>query len=426
VKIGALILLFVCLSWATSTAQAGAKTLLLENATVVDPLSRTEEKRTITIVDGKVASGSQPPPDAEKIDLTGKWIIPGLIDLHVHCGGNPLPDGEFEELGPVKTSRKMLYAGVVAWLDCASMHPDALFAARNEQRRAPDKHSDQSDIYCAGRAFGRWSAKSPDELSRQIQSYIDECQPDIIKFIYGRDTLAKDCLLAGLRTANKAAVKSVVHIGSWEHAQDAIEGGATVVTHMFDDEVIPDEVMKAWVKHKTISVPTMAVQCDLYRLSANPKLLAVPLVQEMEPAKLLKTYEDRGKFDARAQKTLAWQKDDIANDMKSFHKMARAGIEILAGSDTNNEGTFQGFSLHREMQLMNEGGYTTWQALAGATTGAAKFLGRPGGIMLGDTAEMVILTADPIARISNTEKIWGVVHHGAMVDRAALLQADEH
>lgn len=401
-------------------ASAQADSLLLQNANVVDPNSKTIQKRDILILDGRItAKNSSVEKKYRTIDLAGKYIIPGLIDLHVHCGGNPFPDGSYEDLGPERTAKAMLYAGVVAYLDLFYSDFAQIFRSRNLQQTEPSKHRDEASIYCAGTGWGNWNLTKDPQAA--IESYIDRWKPDVIKLIYGREGLDKVNLAKAIKGAKKKGVKTVVHIGSWEHGQDAIESGATAVTHFFDDQVIPNEVLKVWAKSKTISIPTMAVQCDLANLTSKPLLLKSKILGGLEPASRLATYLHKEKFTKKSLATLKWQKEDMQNDMKSFKRLADAHVQILAGSDTGNPGTIQGFSLHREMKLMQDAGYSTWDALASATTKAAAFLGRPSGIKDGDIAELVILDANPIQDIANTQKVHNVIHYGNIIDRSALL-----
>src|SRR5208283_3582905 len=108
---------------------------------------------------------------------------------------------------------------------------------------------------------------------------------------------------------------------------------------------------------------------------------------------------------------------DAKNDQHTFEVLARAGVVFLAGSDTNNLGTFQGFSLHREIALLRASELSSWDALAAATTRSAAFLGRPVGIHSGAAAELLTPEADPLEDVQNTQRIFAVVHSGRFVDR---------
>jgi len=405
-----------------SSSPARAEELLLQHAKLVDPSKRTIQLTDILIRDGKITSASNNHNQPDRtIDLHGKYVIPGLIDLHVHFSHNPLPNGKAELFDVHEAARADLYCGVCAFLDLANGHYDRLFEQRDLQRSDPVKFADESDIYCAGGAFGNWNLSSTSVTPSKIDDYIRKWKPDVIKLIYGKNTLDREKLAAAIGAANKMGVKTVVHIGSWSHAQDAIESGATAVTHFFDDEPIPEKLAEIWSKSKTLSIPTMAVQCDMANFTSHPKLLDSPLLKQIESPAALQSFSNSKHYCEKAQETLEWQQDDLKNDMESFHRLKDLNVPMLAGSDCGNIGTFQGYSLHRELKIMQDAGYTSWQALAAGTTAAADFLGRPSGIKDGDIAELVILDADPTADISNTQKIFATVHHGKLLDRQALL-----
>jgi imidazolonepropionase-like amidohydrolase len=122
--------------------------------------------------------------------------------------------------------------------------------------------------------------------------------------------------------------------------------------------------------------------------------------------------------------------DDVAIGKKLFQKelevvgaMKRAGVGILAGTDTQNPYCFPGFSLHDELVWLVRAGLTPLEALQAATVNGARFMNRDkelGTIEKGKLADMVLLDANPLEDIANTKKIWGVVFGGKFYSRAAL------
>lgn len=410
-----------------SFADGRAAELWLRNVQLVDPAARTSTRTDIVVVDGRIVPTppGPPPASAQVLELAGKWIIPGLVDLHVHSYGNVFADGTDQDLDPRATARLMLYCGVTAYLELGTRNLDDIFAARDGQRAQPPAAAGEADIYCAGFAFGPWSLASPDAAKSTLSAYLRRWHPDVIKLLNGRFAnrpgFALDVLRAAIATAHAAGTKAVVHISSWQNARDALEAGADAITHFDDDEIVPDDLAGRWARQKVLSIPTMAVQSDVADFVRTPALLDDPLLRAVAPAAGIDSYRDATRFSARARRTLRWQRDDRANDTKTFQKFQAQGISMLAGSDTCNLGTFQGYSLHREIRLMQLAGYSPWEALAAGTTGADAFLGRPAGIHPGEIAELVVLDADPAADVANTEKIHAIVHHGRLVDRAALL-----
>ena len=407
--------------------ETSAAGLLLKNARLVDPTSRTVQLKDILIVEGRIAPMTSRPADQpiETLDLSGHWVIPGLIDLHVHSYGNVFPNDTDEDLDPRLTARLMLYCGVTAYLELGTRNLDDIFSIRNGQRAGGAAAGSEADIYCAGVAFGPWSLTSPTKARENIASYIKQWRPDVIKILNGsfsnRNGITPETLQAVVEVARQSGIKTVVHISKWENARATLRAGATAITHFDDDEIIPDDLVQLWAATPTISIPTMAVQSDMANLTGAPALLDSPLLRAVAPPAGIQSYRDPAHFSPKARRAVRWQQDDMANDTRTFHKLAAAGITLLTGSDTCNLGTFQGFSLHREIKLMQDAGYPAWDALAAATTRAAAFLGRPSGIQPGEIAELVVLDADPLVDTANTQKISAVIHHGRLVDRPALL-----
>ncbi len=105
------------------------------------------------------------------------------------------------------------------------------------------------------------------------------------------------------------------------------------------------------------------------------------------------------------------------NDVRA---LAAAGVTMLTGTDGGNLGVFQGFSVHREMELLVEAGLSEWDALRAATTNAATFLDQPWGLGPGNEATFVVLDESPIDDIRNTRLIHAVVQRGTVVNREAL------
>ena len=103
--------------------------------------------------------------------------------------------------------------------------------------------------------------------------------------------------------------------------------------------------------------------------------------------------------------------------------MNRAGVKILAGTDAGDVGVFWGISLHQELELLVDAGLSEAEALRAATLGPAEFFQTTdilGTIEKGKKADLVLLDANPLQEISNTQKIMGVVLNGRYLDRQAL------
>jgi tetratricopeptide (TPR) repeat protein len=119
----------------------------------------------------------------------------------------------------------------------------------------------------------------------------------------------------------------------------------------------------------------------------------------------------------------ALSKDEFQQDLKLVGAMQKAGVGILAGTDTGNPYCIPGFTLHDELQLLVRAGLTPLQALQAATVNPARFLGKEddfGVLKVGRIANLVLLEANPLDNIANTTKIAAVILDGQFLTRSAL------
>lgn len=131
----------------------------------------------------------------------------------------------------------------------------------------------------------------------------------------------------------------------------------------------------------------------------------------------------RDKWRKKGAPGAEWQKNCTANDRVSLQKLVSQKVTIMAGSDASNVGTFQGYSVHREMELLAAAGLSNWDALASATSVPAKFLGLTWGVQPGDVPNFLVLDASPIDSIGNTKKIRYIVHHVNHVNHGKCVKA---
>jgi hypothetical protein len=212
-----------------------------------------------------------------------------------------------------------------------------------------------------------------------------------------------------------------VHIGTWTDAYEAINAGASCITHVYFKEEIPDSVVAMMKSHDVYEIPTVAVENDFLNFYRDAAPLRSPLLMEIAAPALLAAYGDSTTLEPRMKGWLRLERDGEQFILGSVRKMHQGGVNILAGTDAGNPGTFQGYSLHRELELLVKSGLGPWDALAAATTKAGTFLGREFGIRPGAVANLLVLDANPIDDIGNTQKIASVIYHGTVVDRNELL-----
>jgi len=410
-----------------------AQELLLTDARLVDPRTETVQSGALFIRGDTIAAILDVPPpdfDGDVLDVGGRYVIPGLFDLHVHSYGNLSPSG-VEQLGTETAARRMLYAGVTGFLDLFA-EEDAIFALRDRQRAvgltAADIHA-AGPLLTAPGGYGTQmglptrTVATPAE-ARRVVADLARRQPDVVKFAYLPDSEAfapmdRETMKALVQAAADAGLRTVAHIGSWAGVREVIRAGVSAVTHLPPDAV-PGDVVALLRAHDVAVIPALAGEFGLADL-ATPRWHDNLLLAAVTSPDVLAGYrnpdlrtDDLDMMDRAVQ-------ERRASTLATVQALHRAGVRVLAGTDAGVFGTVQGFSLHHELMLLTEAGLSEGEALAAATTEAGAFLGERVGLRVGDRANLLVLAASPLDDIANTQAITHVLYRGRVVDRQALL-----
>jgi imidazolonepropionase-like amidohydrolase len=422
------------LSSLTLSASVSAQDLVLTNARIVDPSTQTITDGSLWIQGGRIAARGATPPshvNARRIDLQGKWVIPGLVDLHTHSFGSVAPPRVTDAGGTQATAERVLRAGVTAFLDLFG-DERYLFRLRERQRAG---EIGGAEIFAAGPCFtatrghcSEYGVKtrlidSPADVQRELTDLLPK-RPDVIKVVYDHldrgprtmPSIDKATLIALLTGARAAGVRTVVHVGTWQDVRDAVEGGASAVTHVPNDGVVPVEVPALMRGAGVYHIPTLVVHSDLAELFQRSELVASPLAVALASDTLRAVYRKGvDSLDKLVRHSVEHQRSRLPAAIESVRRLSAAGIPMLTGTDAGNWGVIQGYSVHRELIRLVEAGLTPWQALAGSTSLAGEFLGRKFGVRPGDDANLVVLDANPLDDIANTQRITMVVMRGKVV-----------
>lgn len=420
------------------TAPAAAQDLVVTNAVVLDPATKGTVEGTILVREGRIAAVGADvvvPEGIEVMDAAGRYVVPGLFDMHTHSFGNLAPSGTGQMLGAPGVAKLALYTGVVGFLDLFSME-DMILRMRDRQRA---EGLPGADIYASGPCLtatnGHCSeygvptriVDSPEDARVQIGELAPK-DPDVIKLVYDNQTYSgrsmptvdKATLEAVVATAHEHGFKAVIHVGTWQDVRDAVEAGADAVTHTPGPEAPPADLVALMAERGTVHIPTLGVQSELGRIADDPSVLDRPLLAAVVSETVVDSYRDAESWPAPMQGFREWTRTLRQPNLEAVRALAEGGVRIGTGTDGGNPGIFQGYSVHREIEFLVEAGLSEWDALAAATTVPAEFLERDWGVHLGAEATFIVLDASPLDNIVNTQSIHAVIQRGATVDREAL------
>jgi imidazolonepropionase-like amidohydrolase len=449
-------------------APAAAAVLAIVGATVVNPerdaAHAVAKAQTIVMTDERITAvgpeGRTPvPKGATIIDGRGKWVIPGLIDAHVHFfqSGNlyTRPDVAAFPTVPYaqevarnkkrlpETFKVWIANGVTGVVDIGG--PMWNFDMRIQSEQLPIAPR----VAVAGPLLSMVERPQLDlgdppiikisnpAAARALVFRELEKRPDYIKvwFIHrpGDDLAAQTAIVkAAAFEANYKGVPLASHATELDVAKASLRAGASYLVHSVEDKPIDDEFIRLAKKNNIIYCPTLWVHLGyLYALSnrwkpteaesrlADPQILAalggIDKIPEAEWPPLVK-------------KLMADPAEPKLSPVlyANLRRVRDAGITIAMGTDAGNIGTVHGPSIFREMAMMQEAGLTPLEVLRSATVGGSRALRKDadtGTVTVGKYADLVVLESDPLANLQNLSHAWRVIKDGHVYNPVELMKS---
>jgi imidazolonepropionase-like amidohydrolase len=227
---------------------------------------------------------------------------------------------------------------------------------------------------------------------------------------------------AVIAEAHAKGLRVAAHIHDLDDAKAVVKAGADILAHGVRDKEIDAELIDLMKQHGVWYIPTLALDEATYVYADNPPLLSEPYIARgLQPELAAQLRDPAWQEKTRAEPKSAKAKADVAMNQRNIKILRDAGISIGFGTDSGATPLrIAGIAEHRELTLMVEAGFTPLEAIATATGGAAKLLGRDdrGILAPGRLADLVVLDADPMTDIANTTRIHAVWHRGKQVYKA--------
>ena len=451
---------------AAFVSAATEKTIVFVHVNIVNSDSGTvESDRTVVIENSRIetigeSSKVRIPKNAEVIESNGKFMIPGLWDMHVHwydadylplfiangVTGVRLMWGipkhhqwrkEIEKgkmLGPhlliastIMDGPNPVWPGSIS-VSNVSKAREAVATARKEKADFVKVYSrlgreeyfaiaeecQKRNLVFCGHVPNAVSAREASEAGQKSIEHLTGILMSVSKM---EQELRKQ-----LETQKQEPENSAMHerpVKELEKEKTAAElvdsYDATKATQLFAD----------FVKNKTWQCPTLTMLTSKAYIS-DPKFIDDPRLKYMPPSLRSSWNSKRNSRSSKSKREdYAIAKPVYENLMEVVESMNQAGVRFLAGTDTFNPFCFPGFSLHDELELLVHAGLTPAQALQAATRNAAEYsnkLDSFGSVEKGKIADLLVLDGNPLEDINNTRKISSVIYGGKVFDRAALDQ----
>lgn len=421
------------LAFCAAPLAAQARTaLLIEHVTLIDGTGRPPMTGASVLVEGdritRIARGALvAPAGATRVDGTGKFLIPGLIDVHIHLDGASQP----ANVG-VRALHGFLYSGFTTVFDAGNI-PDFIYGMRARERSgeivaprilatggvvtAPGGHGSGF----GGAQIDAWPAAIP-----ILDAYL-ALKPDMVKFTFDEHgwgtrplipLLDVDVMAKAARYINDHGIRTTSHISHEYRARQAISAGLNTLAHPIIQGPVSESFVKLMASTRTPMASTLTIGEGYSRLVEHPEFLDQPLYQAVYTAEAIAKLKTTTRDEYAKRTWTTWMKVMTPVAQENLRLIHAAGGVIALGSDQSS-----GPASHRELELMVNGGISALDAIRIGTLNAAVFLGRErdyGSVEEGKVADLVLLSADPSADIRNAARIAMVFKGGVAINRGAL------
>lgn len=446
----------------SSFAQKQTADLLIKSATIIDiKTGKIIPKQAIAIKDGTIISVFPESRLAKyaalkTLDASGKYVIPGLWDMHMHFGGGEELIDENKNLLPL-----YLAYGITTVRDAAADISPSVLQWREEI--AAGKLQGPTILSSGPKLEGYksvWKGDIEVGNTREIGLALDSLQKMKVDFVKITDnTLAPDLFLESIRMARQRGYQVSAHIPSSLTMEQIAAAGLSSVEHLGYalkagskvEKEISAAVAAGTLKGKAFNQKVMdtfdeTAALSTYRNMAKHGMYITPTLSlnyilayfEKDNHKndaylqyigkgLQKTYEGRVKrVEQDDAEAIEFRHQLFEKTVKTLPLLQKAGVKIMAGTDAGylNSYAYPGIGLHQELELLVKYGLTPLQALQASVINSPAFLNKTayGSLTRGKKADLLLLNENPLKNISATQKIYAVIAKGEVLDRATLDQ----
>lgn len=413
---------------------------VLKDFTLIDGTGRPPAAGQAMIVDnGRIrwigpVRDLKAPAAAEVLNLSGTWVMPGIINLHGHIGNtiDLEQNASFFTRENIERNLKAYAAyGVTAVLSMGT-DQDLIFKVRDEQRAG---RPSMARVYTAGQGFvykGGYGGLAG--VNAGITA-VSEVKPavaaqarkkvDIIK-LWMDDHLGDQkprmpypIARAIIDEAHQQKLRVAAHVFYLEDAKELVSDGVDGLAHSVRDRPLDTATLDLMKKKGTWQIaPTLSREASLFVFGSPPPFLDDPFFVRGISSKTLATLKSpQYQTTIRSDPHFSRYPEFLETAKKNLKMLADAGVRYAFGTDTGPPGRFPGYFEHWEMELMVAAGLTPQQVLTAATASAAEYLGARdlGTLAPSKWADFIVLERNPLADIRNTRSIRSVYVAGNKV-----------
>jgi imidazolonepropionase-like amidohydrolase len=421
-----------------------AETVVLQSFTLIDGTGRGPvADAALVITDGKITFAGpkaklSAPAGATRIELSGKYVMPGIINLHGHLGNvsGLVQDPKYFTRENLEKQLKLYASYGVTSVASMGSEQELIFQVRSEQRSGRPR---MTRVFTAYRGFtspGGYPTGAPgmkgvpfevtsvDEVRKNVAELADR-RVDIVK-IWVDDHLGRerkiplDLSRAIIENAHKHKLRVAAHIFYLEDAKALVEAGLDGLAHSVRDRPVDDALIASMKKRGAWqAAATLTREMSVFAWGKPNPVTSDPFfVRGVEPAVLETIRSPEYQKKIAADPDFSKYPGFLETAKKNLKRLADGGVRFGFGTDSGPPARFQGFFEHWEMELMADAGLTPQQIITAASKSSAEFLGvsnELGTLEPGHWADLIVLGKNPLDNIRNTRTIESVYIAGNKV-----------